>query len=87
MLKQKYAADLIHNVINKDDNHEKRNNREVVNRWDKPPGVKTILSIWCFRRKRFPYGRINNHKAQLYSRGGIQQYEVNYWETYCCIPP
>ena len=44
--------------------------------------MKTILAIWAFKRKQFPDGRINNHKAGLCALGRIQQYGVNYWETY-----
>ena len=82
MRKQKYVYDLIHAMIKEADDHEKLNHWEVVHHWDKPTWVKTILAIWDFSRKRFPSGRINKHKAWLCSHGGVQQYEVNYWETY-----
>ena len=82
MLKNKYAADFIHAMIKEADDNEKRNHWEVVHRWDKPPGVKTILSIWDFRCKCFPDGRIIKHRAQLCAHGGMQQYGLNYWETY-----
>ena len=51
-------------------------------RWEKPPDVKAILAIWDFKQKRFPYGRINKHKARICAHGGMQKYGVNYWETY-----
>ena len=54
----------------------------MVPRWEKPPDVKAILAIWDFKRKRFPDGSINKHKARLYAHGGMQQYGVNYWENY-----
>ena len=82
MLKHKDAADFIHSMIKEADDNEKRNHWEVVHFWDKPPGVKTILAIWDIRRKRFPGGRINKHKTLLCAHGGMQQYGVNYWETY-----
>ena len=44
--------------------------------------MKAILAIWAFKQKRFPDGRINKHKARLCAHGGMQQYGVNYWETY-----
>ena len=44
--------------------------------------MKGILAIWVFKRKRFPYGRINKHKARLCDHGRMQQYGVNYWETH-----
>ena len=56
MLKQKYAADFLHAIIKEADDHEKRNHWEVVHRWEKLPGDKTILAIWYFRRKIFSDG-------------------------------
>ena len=44
--------------------------------------IKTILSIWYFKCKRFPDGRLMKHKYRLCSRGGIQEWGVKYWETY-----
>ena len=81
MIKQKDAADFIHAMIKEADDHQKRTHWEFVHRWEKPPVVKTILSIWYFRRKLFPDGRINKHKARLFAHGGMQQYGGNYWET------
>ena len=44
--------------------------------------MKAILAIWDFKRKRFPDGSINKHNARIFAHGGMQQYGVNYWETY-----
>eukprot|EP00957_Ditylum_brightwellii_P149501 11385196-Ditylum_brightwellii.AAC.1 len=44
--------------------------------------VKTILSIWGFKRKRFPSGELMKHKARLCAHGGMQQRGINFWETY-----
>ena len=82
MLKQPDAADFIHAMIKEADDHESGNNWDVVPRWEKPPDVKAILDTWDFKKKRFPDGRINKHKAWLCYHGGMQQYGVNYWETY-----
>ena len=81
MLKQKDAADFINAMIEESDDNEKHNDWEFVHRLYKPTGVKTILSIWDFRRKLFPDGRINEQKARLCAHVRIQQYGVNYWET------
>ena len=43
---------------------------------------KTILAIWSFKRKRFPDGRLNKHKARLCAHGGMQQWGIHYWETF-----
>ena len=69
-------------MIKEADDRKKRNNWVIVHRWDKPPGVKNILAIWYFRRKRFPDGRMNKHRSRLCAHGGMQQYGVNYLETY-----
>ena len=82
MLKQKDAAYFIHAMIKKDDENKKCKNWEVLHCWDKPPGVKNILAICDFRRKRFPNGHINKHKARLFPHDGMQQYGFNYWETH-----
>ena len=52
---------------------------------DLPPNTKTILSIWSFKRKRYPDGRIQNHKARLCAHGGMQTWGENYWETYAPV--
>ena len=62
--------------------HESRKHWTMVPRSSLPPGVKTIRAIWSFKRKRFPDGRINKHKARLCAHGGMQQWGENYWETY-----
>ena len=43
------------------------------------------MSIWNFKRKRFPDGSLNKHKARLCAHGGQQQWGVNYWETYALV--
>ena len=40
------------------------------------------MSIWSFKRKISPYGRLIKHKALLCAHGGIKQCGVNYWENY-----
>jgi len=47
-----------------------------------PSGNKPIKAIWSFKRKRFPDGRLNKHKARLCAHGGMQRSVENYWETY-----
>ena len=46
---------------------------------------KTILAIWSFKRKRYPDGTLNKHKARLCAHGRMQQWGVNYWETYAQV--
>ena len=82
MLKQPDAADFIHAMIKEADKHESRDHWYVVPCCAKKPDVKAVLDIWDFQRNRFPDGCINKHKARLCAHGGMQQYGINYWETY-----
>ena len=47
--------------------------------------LSTILSIWSFKRNRFPDGRILKHKARLCAHGGMQKWGINYWDTYAPV--
>ncbi|KAL7504929.1 hypothetical protein ACHAXN_005720 [Cyclotella atomus] len=62
--------------------HEEREHWALILRPTIPAGVKTIQAIWSFKRKRFPDGTLNKHKARLCAHGGMQQWGKNYWETY-----
>ena len=77
MLKQPDAADFIHAMIKEADDHESRDHWDLVPRWENQSDVKAILSIWDFKRKWFPDGRINKHKSRICAHGGMQQYGVN----------
>ena len=54
----------------------------MVPRLSLPLNAKPIKAIWSFKRKRFPDGRLNKHKARLCAHGGMQRWGQNYWETY-----
>ena len=76
-------------MIKEDEAQEARNNwipttnSEVKNKHKNRYGkIKTILSIWYFRRKRLPDGRLTKQKYRLCAHGGIQQWLVNCWEAY-----
>ena len=45
-------------------------------------GERTIMSIWSFKRRRDPDVRLIKHKAHLCAHGSMQQWGVNYWDTY-----
>ena len=62
--------------------HEERDHWTIVERSTIPKTAKTIKAIWSFKRKRFPDGRLNKHKARICAHGGMQQWGENYWETY-----
>ena len=51
---------------------------EVKNKHKDQDGeIKTILSIWYFKRKILPGGILIEHKARLYAHGLMQQWGVN----------
>jgi hypothetical protein len=52
---------------------------------DMPPDTKTIMSIWSFKRKRFPNWTLNKHKACFCAHGGMQTWGTNYWEMYALV--
>ena len=56
-----------------------------MRRSDMPENTKTIMSIWSFKRKRYPDGTLNKHKARLCAHGGMQTWGTNYWETYAPV--
>ena len=64
------------------EDHEGRGHWDLVLRTTITPGNKPIKAIWSFKRKRFPDGRLNKHKARICAHGGMQQWGENYWETY-----
>ena len=43
------------------------------------------MVIWSFKRKRYPDGKLNKHKARLCAHGGQQKWGINYWETYAPV--
>jgi len=69
-------------MVNEVDDHESRAHWTLTKRCDLPPGTKTIMSIWSFKRKRYPGGTLNKHKVRLCAHGGMQTWGQNYWETY-----
>ena len=56
-----------------------------MERKDLPIGMKTIMALWPFKRKRFPDGTLNKHKARLCKHGGQQTWGQDYWDTYAPV--
>ena len=50
-----------------------------------PIGAKTIMAIWSFKRKRYPDGSLNKHKARLCAHGGQKTWGKDYWDTYAPV--
>ena len=82
MLCQEDKNEFIMAMIKEIKDHEDRDHWHLFPRAQIPQGHKTILAIWSFKRKRFPDGRVMKHKARLCAHGGMQQWGVDYWETY-----
>ena len=65
--------------------HTKCKHWEIVPRSQMPRGIKPIMVIWSFKRKRYPDGTLNKHKARLCAHGGKKQWGIKYWETYAPV--
>ena len=44
--------------------------------------MKTIQAIWSFKRKRYPDGTLNKHKARLCAHDSMQQWGVSYSQPF-----
>ena len=85
VFKQDDIADFVSAMLSEVKDHEDREHWSMIQRSQMPAGAKTILSIWSFKRKRFPDGRVMKHKARLCAHGGMQTWGENYWETYAPV--
>jgi hypothetical protein len=85
MLKQD-DKEMFHKAMEDEINkHTASKNWKLVEIKDVPQNTKIIQSIWTFKRKRFPDGRVQKHRARLCAHGGQQQWGINYWETYAPV--
>ena len=76
---QQPDADKFVEAMGKEVNdHESHDHWEIVRRSTIPAGVKTIQAIWSFKRKRYPGGTLNKHKACLCAHSGMRQWGVSY---------
>eukprot|EP00957_Ditylum_brightwellii_P066564 5052528-Ditylum_brightwellii.AAC.1 len=75
MLKQPDYTDFICAMLKEIEVHEGREHWTLMQRDNVPMEkrvtgkVKTILSIWSFKRKCFPSGELMKHKARLCAHG------------------
>ena len=72
MLQQDDCASFILAMNDEVCEYEKRGHWTPVLRSSMPPGAKSIHSIWSFKRKRGPDGRLLKHKARLCAHGGYE---------------
>ena len=85
MLAQPDRNEFLAAILKETAEHESQNHWAVVLRSSMPSDAKPIQAIWSFKSKRFPDGSLNKHKARLCAHGGMQQWGVNYWETYAPV--
>jgi hypothetical protein len=84
-MREKDYDKFVKAMIKEVDDHENRNHWTIMCCSDMPVDTKTIMSIWSFKRKRYPDGSLNKHKARLCAHGGMQTWGQNYWETYAPV--
>ena len=81
-MQQPDALQFVEAMDKKIDYQQSRGYLDIVQRSTVPSGTKTIQAVWSFKRKCYPDGTLNNHKAWLCAHGGMQQWGVSCWETY-----
>jgi hypothetical protein len=67
------------------DDHETHNHWTLMLQKYMPMEARTIMAIWSFKRKRYPDGLLNKHKALLCAHGSQQTRGQDYWETYAPV--
>jgi len=77
--------DFIKAMVHEVEDHESRDHWTCMRRSDMPENTKTIMSIWSFKRKRYPDGMLNKHKARLCDHSGMQTWGTSYWKTYAPV--
>ena len=85
MLQEKYFKEFCNAMLGEIQVHEKREHWTLMNKNDMPAGSKTIMEIYSFKRKHYPDGNLNKHKAILCARGGQQTWCHDYWDTYAPV--
>eukprot|EP00957_Ditylum_brightwellii_P083930 6379428-Ditylum_brightwellii.AAC.1 len=49
---------------------------------DKNGRLKPVLSIWSSKHKCYPSGELMKHNARLCAHGGMQQWDLDFWENF-----
>jgi hypothetical protein len=84
-MQEKDYIEFVKAMVKEVDDHELRDHWTLIPRQDMPVDTKTIMAFWSFKRKRFPDGTLNKHKARVCAHGGMQTWGNNYWETYAPV--
>jgi hypothetical protein len=77
--------EFVKGMVNKVDDHEFQVHWTPTKCCDILPWTKTIMSILSFKRKQYPDGTLNKHKAPLCVHGGMQTWGQNYWVMYAPV--
>ena len=83
-MKEDDRDEFIKAMIKELEDHRSRGHWKLVPR-SEIGDAPTIQSVWSFKRKRRPDGSLLKHKARLCAHGGMQEYGVNYWDTYAPV--
>ena len=75
MLLQTDKSHFILSMSKEVESHEARSHWTLTKK--RYGNIKTILSIWHFKCKRFPYRRLIKYKARICAHEGMQQWGVN----------
>jgi hypothetical protein len=60
-LQQSDYYEFVKAMVHKVNDHKTQNHWTLMKQCDLPPGTRTILSIWSFKRKQYPDGTLNKH--------------------------
>lgn len=93
ILKQNDRKNFILAMLKEIDAHKSCNHWTLMRREDigsehrdpKTGKLIAIMAIWSFKCKLSQDGRLMKHRTCLCVRGGMQQWGVNYWETYAPV--
>ena len=84
ILKMPDKPEFIKAMVKELEDHHQRKHWVMLKR--KSVGnVKTIKTVWSFKRKRRPDGSIIKYKARLCAHGGMQVHGDTYWDTYAPV--
>ena len=71
MCKQEDRLDFVDAMQKEIDDHTIREHWEIIPRSMMPEDMKTIMSMWSFKRKCLPDGMLSIHKVRLCAHGGM----------------
>ena len=82
MFKQEDDCNFVVVMVKEVEDHENRDYWELFVRKLMLSGSKAIMTLWSFKRKCYPDGRVLKHKARLWAHREMQYWSIDFWETY-----